>query len=142
MNYVWSIVNVLLVVGSLWDGYTSLDPEKLHHSNPDAIFCTSIFVLTLIFPILSVGFSLKGCKCELLFRPSWDRNPLNWWFDPLQSLFVTSCAMAAMAVGSAVRRPALGTVGFWMFGAYACSVIGLIIGQILVYRIYRTNIAS
>jgi len=140
MKYVWFIVNTLLVTLALWDGYGSLAPEKLRRTNPDAVLCAILFVGVPLFALGAVGFSVKGCKCERLSRPSWGRNPFNWWFDPLQSLFITSCVMAAMAIGSAVRHPALGTVAFWTFGVYSCSAVGLFIGQILVYRIYRTNI--
>jgi hypothetical protein len=50
--------------------------------------------------------------------------------------------MSAMATGSSVQHPAFGSIGFWTLGVYACIAIGLLVGQILVYRIYRQRIAS
>jgi hypothetical protein len=50
--------------------------------------------------------------------------------------------MATMAIGAALRRPAIGSVGFWMVGIYGSMAIGLVVGQLLVYRIYRRRIAK
>jgi hypothetical protein len=41
-----------------------------------------------------------------------------------------------------VRRPAVGSVGFWTVGVYACFAVGLVIGQILIYRLYRDQIVE
>jgi len=48
--------------------------------------------------------------------------------------------MAAMAIGSALRRPTIGSVGFWTSCVYFCFAIGLLVGQVLVYWIYREHI--
>jgi hypothetical protein len=50
--------------------------------------------------------------------------------------------LTAMALGNALQRPIFGSPGFWTIGVYACFAIGLFVGQILVYRIYRQGIAS
>ena len=47
-----------------------------------------------------------------------------------------------MAIGSALRHPTIGSVGFWTFAVYACIALGLLVGQVLVYRIYRENIIA
>ena len=117
--------------------------EKLRHTNPDAIACVSILVLMPLFALWSVYYSVRRQKGgNRLSRPSWDRNPLNWWGDPLQALFISTCIMAATAVGSALRRPTFESVGFWTLGVYVCFAIGLVVGQVLVYRVYRGQIAT
>jgi hypothetical protein len=47
-----------------------------------------------------------------------------------------------MTIGGALRRPIVGSVGFWMVATYTCMALGLSVGQILVYRIYRENIIA
>jgi len=139
---VWYAANILLVLVSPWNGYVSMAPERLRHSNPDAIFCVSILFIMPLFSIWSVYYSVHHWNRDKLPRPSWNRNPLNWWSDPLQSLFMSTCLTLGLAVGSALRRPSVGSVAFWMLGMYICAALGLFIGQILVYRIYRERITA
>jgi|SRR5215469_9421527 len=141
MRYFWIIFNLTLVALAFLGGYNSMAPHRLRHTNPDSIACLSILLTMPLFAVWSVTYSIRRWKAEPLVRPSWSRNPLNWSRDPLQSLFVTTCIMAAMAIGGVVRYPALGSVGFWTLGVYCCFAIGLMVGQILVYRIYRQHIA-
>lgn len=49
--------------------------------------------------------------------------------------------MAATALGSALKRPTFGSIGFWTMGVYICFVVGLLLGQIFAYRIFRKHIA-
>lgn len=142
MKIIWFVINTALVTAALLDGYKSLSPEKLRNTNPDAISCCLVLLGIPLVALLAVELSIRRWKHNNLARPSFDRNPLNWWGDPLQSLFISTCVMAATAIGSAVRRPTIGSVGFWMFAVYSCFALGLIIGQILVYRIYRKNIIA
>jgi tellurite resistance protein TehA-like permease len=142
MKQIWYVINFGLVTFGLREGYISLQPERLRHTNPDVIACVAILITMPLFAMWSVHYSVRRWKgVNRLSRPSWDRNPLNWWGDPLQSLFISTCIMAATAIGSALRRPAVGSVAFWTFGVYGCSAIGLMLGQALVYRIYREQIA-
>jgi len=142
MKNVWYVVNIALVALPLVGGYESLAPEKLRHTNPDAIVCGLILLGTPLFAVWSVSYSIRRWNHNRLARPSLSRNPLNWWHDPLQSLFISTCAMASTAIGSALRRPTIGSVGFWTLAVYACFAVGLLVGQILVYRIYRENIIT
>lgn len=41
---VWYIINFGLVALGLRSGYISLEPERLRHTNPDAIACVAILV--------------------------------------------------------------------------------------------------
>ena len=142
MKNFWYVINIALVALALPSGYNSLSAEKLRHTYPDAIVCGLILLITPLFAIGSVAYSIRRWNHNRLARPSLSRNPLNWWHDPLQSLFIYTCIMASMAIGSAVRHPTIGSVGFWTLAVYACFALGLLIGQVLVYRIYRENIIS
>ena len=142
MKNIWYVINVALVALALLGGYESLAPEKLRHTNPDAIACGLILLIMPLFAIGSVSYSIRRWNHSSLARPSFSRNPLNWWHDPLQSLFISTCIMVSTAIGSALRHPAIGSVGFWTLGVYACFALGLLVGQILVYRIYHENIIA
>ena len=142
MKHLWAVLNCTLVALALWGGYNSMNPEKLRHTNPGPVLCLLVLLVMPLFAVGSVGYAIRRWKRDALNRPSWTRNPFNWWGDPLQSLFISTCIMGAMAVGSSVQRPTFGSVGFWTLGVYACVAIGLLVGQVLVYRIYRQRIAS
>ena len=49
--------------------------------------------------------------------------------------------MAAMGVGSLLRG-ATGSAAFWMVAMYFCAFFGLVIGQVLVYRVYRDRVIA
>ena len=142
MKYLWIALNSILIVVAFWDGHDSLAPSRLLHKNPDSILCLIILLIMPVFALGTVEFSIRGWNVSRFARPSWNRIPFNWWGDPLQSLFMTTCITGSMAVGGATQYPSFGSVGFWMLGVYCCSAIGLLVGQILVYRIYRQRIAS
>ncbi len=142
IRHFWGVLNSLVLALALWGGYASLNLDQLRYKNTDAAACLTILLVMPGFAILSVGYSLKRWSTSPLKRPSWNRNPFNWWRDPLQSLFVSTCVFVATAIGSAIRKPIYGSVGFWTMGVYACFGIGLSLGQFLVYRIYRHRIAA
>jgi len=83
---IWLVVNVSLVALSVRQGYASLAPEQLRHVNPDAVFCSAILLTLPLFALFTVLLFVRRCNVDKLRRPSFDRNPLNWWYDPLQSL--------------------------------------------------------
>ena len=141
MRYFWIILNSTLVALAFWGGYNSMAPGRLLHINPDPVACLIILLAMPLFAVWSVRYSIRRWKSDPLSHPSWNRNPLNWWRDPLQSLFFSTCIMAAMAIGSAVQHPAFGSVGFWTLGVYCCFAVGLSVGQFWVYRIFRQRIA-
>lgn len=142
MKTVWYVINIASVALALRSGYSSLSPEYLRNKNPDLIFCSLILLVTPLFALWSVDYSIRRWNRSRLDRTSLSRNPLNWWKDPLQSLFISTCVIGSMAMGGALRHPSIGSVGFWMVGAYTSLALGLSVGQILVYRIYRENIIA
>ena len=141
-KYLWVALNTALMSLAVLAGYNSMNPEKLRHTNPGPILCLIVLFITPLFAIGSVAYAVRRSKIAQLKRASWSRNPFNWWRDPLQSLFVSTCVVGAMAIGSLVHRPAVGSVGFWTLGVYSCFTIGLLLGQVLVFRIHQQQIAS
>lgn len=87
MKYFWIVLNLTLVGLAFWGGYNSMTPDKLSHTNPDPLACLLILLTTPFLAIGSAMYSITRCKAAPLSRPSWNRNPLNWGRDPLQSLF-------------------------------------------------------
>ena len=141
-RYLWIILNSVLIALALRGGYVSLSPDRLRHANPEPIVCLIILLGAILLSVSAVGFSIRRGKSEPLPRPSWTRNALNWLGDPMQGLFISTCIMVALTIGSALHLPKSGSAGFWTLGVYAYFSVGLFLGQILVYRIYRQHIAS
>ena len=139
---IWFVINASLIALSMWRGYVSLAPEQLRHVNPDAVLCSLILLGTPLFALGTVRYSVRVCSVDRLRRPSLDRNPVSWWYDPLQSLFITTCNIAAMAVGSLLHGLPSNSVAFWMIATYFCITFGLVIGQALVYRVYRARVVA
>jgi hypothetical protein len=141
LKTIWTVLNISLLALFMRQGYASLAPELLRHVNPDAVYCSVILLTLPLFSLGTVSYSVRRWNVQRLRRPSIDRNPLNWWFDPLQSLFMSTCCMAAMGVGSLLHR-ATGSVAFWLVATYFCAFFGLVIGQVLVYRVYRDRVIA
>jgi hypothetical protein len=142
MKNIWYVVNIALVGFALLFGYYSSSPENLRHANPDAISCGAVLLIMPVFAIFSVHYSMRRWTHGRLARPSLSRKIGNWKQDPLQRLFLAMWGAAFMAIGAALRRPTIGSVGFWMLALYVCAALGLLVGQILVNRIYRENIIA
>jgi len=142
MKYIWLIINVSLIIFSAFGGYSLMSPERLQHMNPDIIYCLIILVIMPLFSLGTVYYSISSGKCETLLRPSWDRHAVNWWYDPLQSLFIFNFVCAGLVIGSSLRLSNGNETGFWLFVSFCCMAIGLLIGQLLIYRIFRARIVS
>ena len=136
------ILNVVLVLLSLWTGYAEMAPDQLLHKNPDAIFCTSVLLGTIVFSFGTAAYSISGAGEKTLRRPSLRRFSINWWHDPLQCLFLSCGFAGAMAVGAALRLPRTSSTGFWMFMSFLCLFPGLLIGKLGVYIVHRERIGK
>ena len=138
----WMVLNLALLVLSVWTGYGEMAPDKLAHSNPDVVFCSITLVGMIAFSFGAVWYSLSGARQETLRRPSWRRFSIDCWHDPLQCLFLSCCFTGAMTVGAAFHLPGTSATGFWMFNFFVCLFLGLLIGQLLVYSVYRERITK
>jgi hypothetical protein len=139
MKNFWYVANLGYLALGLCCGHYSTAPKQLQHITPAPIAWLAILIIVPLFTIGAVYYSIRHWQ-NMLPRPSWNRNSINWWQDPLQSLLMSTCTTAMTAVGAALRRPAVGSAGFWMFGVYSSMAIGFVVGQIVVYRIYRRHI--
>jgi len=142
MKIFWAAFNVLFIGLSVLTGYYEMGPQQLSKANPDAIFCTSVLLIMIFFSVATVGYSIHGEKQSSLRRPSWRRWSIDWWHDPLQSLFSASWFTGAMVVGAALRLRGTSQTGFWMFMFFASMFLGLLIGQVIAYVVYREHIAE
>lgn len=120
----WAILNLALVLLSLWTGYAEMAPENLAHSNPDIIFCTIVLVMMILFSFGAVWYSISGARQQTLRRPSWRRFSIDWWHDPLQCLFLSCSFAGAMALGAVFRLPGTSQTGFWMFMFFVWPFLG------------------
>ena len=138
IKYTWCFVNTGLVAWSVYGGFNAMSPARERHSNPDVILS---IVLLVVMPVFANGIVSKS-KSEKLLRPSWKRNPLNWRGDPLQGLFILTCILTAFTAGCSVRLFEANHASIWVFSAFCSMTIGLLIGQVLVYKRYETRIAG
>jgi len=83
MKYFWCVLNFTLLGLGLLGGYNSMNQEKLRHINPDPILCLVVLLIMPLFALGSVTYAIRRWKRDVLDRPSWTRNPFNWWGDPL-----------------------------------------------------------
>jgi len=135
-------VNIILIVGSVWTGYSEMAPERLAHENPDALFCALVLVGSTLFSLGVVWHSSRWSRRAMLRRASLRRFSIDWWHDPLQCLFLTCLFMGAAAIGAALRLPASSATGFWLFMSFVCAFLGLFTGQLIAYAIYREHIVE
>jgi hypothetical protein len=142
MKLFWAAFNVLLIGLSVLMGYYEMEPQQLSKANPDAVFCTSVLLSAIFFSIATVAYSIHGEKQSSLRRPSWRRWSIDWWHDPLQCLFSASWFTGAMVVGAALHLRGTSETGFWMFMFFASMLLGLLIGQMIAYAVYRKHIGE
>jgi hypothetical protein len=106
-------------------------------SNPDVtnssgLLCIGLLVTMTIF-VLGVVSHARG----RLRAPSLRRFSLNWLGDPLQALFVGTLATLALILGGVFRA---GIRGLWNLAPHVSILAGLLVGQAIVYRVFRSEI--
>jgi hypothetical protein len=69
MKNIWCGINIALVALALPGGYSSLSPEKLRNTNPDAIVCGLILLLIPLLAIGIVGYSIRRWNHIRLLAP-------------------------------------------------------------------------
>jgi hypothetical protein len=139
---IWLVLNIVLLGLSILTGYAEMAPDLLSRKNPDAIFCTVALVGMIGASFAAVAYSISGAGQQTLRRPSLSRFSIDWWHDPLQCLFLSCAFTGGMALGAAFRLPGTSTTGFWEFMFFLCLFLGLLIGQLGVYLVYRERITK
>lgn len=136
-SWLWLILNLLLLILAVWTGYEEMAPARLQATNPDLIFCGAILILTPLVAVAAVHFSNR----TPLRRASLMRSPF-YWREPLQGLFITAWWMLGMFAGTFLRVHGSGDAGFWTVAMYGSLLCGLVIGQTIVYWVYRDRIGA
>ena len=134
------LINIALLLLSVWMGYSSLEPNALPDTNPDKYLSMALLVVMPVFAFGAV--SIFGAGHNALRRPSWRRFAISWWRDPLQCLFLTTCSIGGVALGAAMHLPGTSARGFWMFMASFSMFIGLVVGQAIAYAYHRAKITK
>ncbi len=133
---IWGLVNTVLVVVAFWTGYNEISPENLRGTNPDQYLCLSLLLAMPLGVVLLVCFPRR----ETLERPSWGRTPLFLGRDPLQGVFLTTVTVFGYALGSSLGISGAGAIGRWTVAIWWSTFVGLVLGQVIVYIVYRGRI--
>lgn len=140
-HLVWGTINSGLLFLLTWSGYATA-PIKLRGANPDPVLSAVVFSAIVLFAIAAPHLA----KVPTFRKPQWGRPPLNWWRDPLQSLFVATCWWAGFVVGNLARlfTSNLSTekTVLWTVLTYVAILAGLLVGQTVAYVVYRDRIES
>ncbi len=54
MKHFWVVLNSVLIALAFREGYLSLTPDRLRHTNPDPVLCLLILLLTPLFALWAV----------------------------------------------------------------------------------------
>ena len=140
VKYFWRILNLGLVACCIWGGYVLVGFDAQQHPIEDWLACPFLFVLASLFAFISVWYAIAFSKCNTLTRPSWNRLSINWRNDPLQCLAISTCNMVAFSFGGMMRLPSQTRPQFLDVAMFCSGMLGFLVGQALVYRIYRHRI--
>lgn len=136
----WLIIYSIAAILTLWSGYRSLDPAETARTNADWIFIAITFVLTCLFPLGAMAYS-RSIGVEQFRRPSLDRHPFGWWRDTLQPLRASLVTGALLFIGACFALPRTDARGVMILWFYAAFALGLLIGEKIVYAVFRNRIA-
>jgi hypothetical protein len=139
MRHLWRYIYVIGAVCVLVGGYLSLSAGQTERTNADWLFVSIAFAITCVFPLGAMAYS-RGIGVQEFRRPSFDRQPLDWWRDTLQPLRVSVVSAALYLLGASFALPHTDHRGVMLFWFYAALAAGLFIGERLVYRVYRAQI--
>ena len=140
MKRIWPFVYAVSAPLCVYGGF--LGPRReLNASDAGWMMIAIVFVMFSIMPLGLFGYAILHSKKSAMPRPSFDRHPFGWWSDVLQPLRVSVlCAVlktfgVLMAFGAGRGQSEM-TVWMWV----ALSA-GIVIGERLVYRVYKARIA-
>ena len=132
---IWAIINLLTIPIGVVKGYRDALSITLRSEDHPEILCLSIIVLV---PVVVLFTAARGKGA--LRIPSLRSCPLRWRRDPLAFLMGISLLALGNVLGSTLGLWKSGTRGLWMVAAYGSLLLGVLIGQALVYQIFRREI--
>jgi hypothetical protein len=142
MKYLGRIANCILVAFSARGGYSMMASRDASHLDTDWIVGCITFAAMPIFALVSVQYSFSLPNQLTVRRASWKRFSLDWWRDPLQCLWLSTCVMAATDLGGVFRLLGQDPSNWCRLMPSGGSLLGLIIGLLLVHRVYRERIVD
>jgi len=151
MKHFWRAINVSLVVFCAWSGYWAVAPERAYDRGfirsvvpvgPDyAPIGFSTVIVSVMFAVYSFMTFRRAYRKDISFRfPSWDRNPFRDLGDPLQALVIQLTALLAGTVAATLRFLFGSTLGVGAIVFLWSWDIGLLLGALIAYVIYRPRI--
>jgi len=141
MKIIWRLIYVGLLISAPYAGFKSLGPEETAKTNPDWVFIAVTFIGCLIFPLMALGFSRAHGVNEFR-KPTFDRNVLRWWTDPLQPLRFCVYASILTCAGAAVAFPNTDSIGKLTLYWYIAIAVGLVLGERLAYMVFQKRIVE
>jgi hypothetical protein len=136
--YLWRTINIAIILSSPLAGYRDMAPDRWAHTNPDKYFCAVILITMPLFVLGALWFATS--RCDEFRVPSFDRFPINWWYDPLQALFISTLGALGWAIGSQLHIAGTGELGYWTVAFHCCIFAGLLVGQIIGYPLFYRRI--
>jgi hypothetical protein len=138
---IWTILYLILIPLTIYGGYREALSSDFSNSNADWIFITIAFFTSILIAPVAMLFShiQKGLKLK---KPSWNRGPFRFFTDTLQTLRVTVIAIIANSLGALIAFPQLNEQGKMIVFFHLSHALGLLLGERLVYLIYRKNIIT
>ena len=131
-------MNILLVALSTVEGYREVAHYARSPIGQDFYACPAIIVGAFLFSLISIWMARR----DNLQRPTWSRVPWNWCYDPLQSLYITTWIMFAMATGGSLHLLSIGRNGFLTVSLYFSAALGFFLGQSYIYKRYHARITD
>lgn len=132
----WKVINGFLILLFLGSGFLPGKPEEFDTAR---VGVTAFAVAIVLIPVTTViWFYFTNAE---LRTAAWDRCPFGSR-DPLQTLFICSwCALAAF-VSALCQIPRFGTQYGWTAMGYGGIFLGILIGRIVIYRIFADRITT
>jgi uncharacterized membrane protein len=131
-SIVWSILNLILIIVAVWIGYSEADKSRLQTANHPMMLCVAATVAMMLLAIGAPYFARGGG----LQSPSFDRCPVSWWTDPLQSLFISTLVCLGLFTGSILWALGRNHSEIWVVALFGNMFLGLLVGQAITYRLH------
>jgi hypothetical protein len=141
MKQIWPFI--YLLGGSLCFYGGFIGPRHAQVSeNIDLLAIMGGFVLTLVAPLALFAYGIHFSKKAVMPRPSFDRHCFGWWTDTLQPLRVSVLVSVLKTLGALTAVLMGGGQSQKLVHVYVACSIGIVIGERLVYWVYKKRIAT